>query len=117
METKLFVGNLAYSVTDTQLQELFKRHGSVKSAKIIADKSSGRSRGYGFVEMSSEEEARRAIEALNGTQFERRALIVSKANPQETRAPGPAQRQGFAPFARSTGNSERLVLHRHPKTK
>jgi cold-inducible RNA-binding protein len=116
METKLFVGNLAYSVTDTQLQELFERHGSVKSAKVIADKSSGRSRGYGFVEMSSEEEARRAIEALNGTQFERRALIVNKANPQETRAPGPAQRQGFVPFG-STGNSARLVLHRHPKTK
>lgn len=117
MEKRLFVGNLAYSVTDTQLQELFERHGMVKSVTIISDKTTGRSRGYGFVEMSSEDEARRAIEALNGSQIERRTLIIKEAHPRERRAPGSAQRQGFGPFARSTGNSARLVLHRHSKTK
>ena len=70
MENKVFVGNLAYSVTDMQLQELFERQGTVKSAKVICDRVTGRSRGYGFVEMSSEDEARRAIETLNRTQLE-----------------------------------------------
>jgi len=117
METKLFVGNLAYSVTDTQLQELFHRHGTVQSAKVISDKSTGRSRGYGFVEMSSEEEASRAIETLNGTQLEGRALIVNPAHPQERRTPALAARQGMVPFARPAQNSERMVLHRHRRIK
>jgi cold-inducible RNA-binding protein len=117
MENKVFIGNLAFAVTDRQLQQLFQRHGMVQSAKVIFNKSTGRSKGYGFVEMSSEDQARRAIEALNGTQLEGRTLIVNKAHPRERRAPGPAQRQGFVPFGRSTGNSVRLVLHRHPKTK
>jgi RNA recognition motif-containing protein len=93
MEKKLFVGNLAYSVTDAQLQELFERHGTVKSVTVISDKTTGRSRGYGFVEMSSEDEARRAIEALNGTQIEGRALIVNEARPQEKRAAGSERRR------------------------
>jgi len=83
METKLFVANLAYSVTDAQLQQLFERHGSVKSVRVILDKSTGRSRGYGFVEMSFEEEARKAIAALNGTPFEGRALVVDEARARE----------------------------------
>jgi RNA recognition motif-containing protein len=94
MAKRLFVGNLAYSVTDTQLQELFERHGVVESVKVISDKTTGRSRGYGFVEMSSEDEARRAIEALNGTQLEGRKLIVNEAHPQERRAAGSERRRG-----------------------
>jgi RNA recognition motif-containing protein len=117
MEKKLFVGNLAYSVTETQLQELFERQGTVKSAKVISDKSTGRSRGYGFVEMSSDEEARRAIDALNGMQFEGRTLIVNEAHPQETRLPGTPQRHGLVPFASSKGYSKKPVLHKHPKTR
>ena len=89
MAKKLFVGNLAFSVTDTKLQKLFEPRGIVKSVKVISDKTTGRSRGYGFVEMSSEDEARRAIEALNGTQLEGRTLIVNEAHPQERRAQGP----------------------------
>jgi len=116
MENKIFVGNLAYAVTETQLQQLFERQGVVKSARVICDKSTGRSRGYGFVEMSSEDEARRAIETLNGTQFEGRTLIVNLAHPQERRTPG-AARQDMVPFARPIQNSERLVLHRHRRIK
>jgi RNA recognition motif-containing protein len=107
MEKKLFVGNLAYSVTDAQLQELFERHGTVKSATVISDKITGRSRGYGFVEMSSEDEARRAIEALNGTQVEGRALVVNEARPRERRAAGPERRRGHGRFSGSTEDSDK----------
>jgi len=94
MAKRLFVGNLAYSITDTQLQKLFEPHGLIESVKIISDRSTGRSRGYGFVEMSSENEARRAIEALNGTQLEGRTLIVNEAHPQERRAAVSERRRG-----------------------
>ena len=107
MEKKLFVGNLAYSVTDTQLQKLFEPHGIVKSVKVISDKTTGRSRGYGFVEMRSEDEARRAIEALNGTQLEGRALIVNEAYLQEGRPQGSERRRGYGRFSGSTENWER----------
>ena len=93
MAKKVFVGNLAFSVTGTQLQKLFEPHGIVKSVKVISDKTTGRSRGYGFVEMSSEDEARRATEALNGTQLGGRTLIVNEAHPQERRAQGPERRR------------------------
>lgn len=91
MDTNIFVGNLAYSITDRQLQELFARQGTVRAAKVMGDRVTGHSRGYGFVEMSSTEEARSAIEALNGTEFAGRTLIVKGADPQETRAPGPRE--------------------------
>lgn len=117
MENKIFVGNLAYTVTETQLQGLFERQGAVKSARVICDKSTGRSRGYGFVEMSSEDEARRAIETLNGTQLEGRTLLVNSAHPQGRRGAGSAARQDNVPFARPIQNSERLVLHRHRRIK
>jgi RNA recognition motif-containing protein len=117
MENKIFVGNLAYTVTETQLQELFERQGAVKSARVICDKSTGRSRGYGFVEMGSEDEARRAIETLNGTQLEGRTLLVNSAHPQGRRGAGSAARQDNVPFARPIQNSERLVLHRHRRSK
>lgn len=88
MNNKLYVGGLPYSVTDGQLQELFSAHGSVESAKVIADKFTGQSRGFGFVEMSSGSEAQSAISALNGTQYEGRSLVVNEAKPQTNRNGG-----------------------------
>jgi RNA recognition motif-containing protein len=85
---KLYVGNLPYSVRESQLQDLFSRHGSVQSVRIITDKFSGRSKGFGFVEMGSSEEAERATAALNGSEFEGRSLVVSEARPQEPREQG-----------------------------
>jgi RNA recognition motif-containing protein len=87
MGAKLYVGNLSYSVTEERLQQHFAQHGSVVSARIITDKFSGRSKGFGFVEMSSDEEAQRATNALNGTEFEGRNIVVSEARPQQPRAP------------------------------
>jgi len=84
---KLYVGNLSYSVSEEKLQELFSRHGSVASARVITDKFSGRSKGFGFIEMASDEEAERATAALNGTEFEGRSIVVSEARPQEPRSP------------------------------
>src|SRR5215217_7548357 len=88
MGSKIYVGGLPYSATDQQLQELFSPHGSVASAKVITDKFTGQSRGFGFVEMSSGEEASKAIAALNGTQMDGRTLTVNEANPQEPRFGG-----------------------------
>ena len=88
MNNKLYVGGLSYSVTDGQLQELFSAPGSVESAKVIADKFTGQSRGFGFVEMGSGSEAQAAISALNGTQYEGRSLVVNEAKPQASRNGG-----------------------------
>ena len=97
MGTKLYVGNLSYSVTEEKLQEHFSRHGSVVSARIITDKFSGRSKGFGFVEFGSGEEAERAIAALNGTEFEGRTIVVSEARPQEPRPPRSGEGGGGGP--------------------
>jgi cold-inducible RNA-binding protein len=86
MGAKLYVGNIPFSVTEEKLKELFSRHGSVTSVRIISDKLSGRSRGFGFVEMGSGQEAERALAALNGNDFEGRALVVSEARPEPSRA-------------------------------
>ncbi len=85
MGAKLYVGNLPYSVTEDRLQEHFAQHGSVVSARIITDKFTGKSKGFGFVEMSSDAEAERAATALNGTDFEGRNIVVSEARPQQPR--------------------------------
>jgi RNA recognition motif-containing protein len=85
MGSKLYVGGLPYSVTEGRLQELFSAHGTVESANVIADKFTGQSRGFGFVEMSSGSEAQSAISALNGTQLEGRTLTVNEAKPMEKR--------------------------------
>jgi cold-inducible RNA-binding protein len=97
MGAKLYVGNLPYSVTEESLQRHFAQHGSVVSARIITDKFSGRSKGFGFVEMSSDEDAERATAALNGTDFEGRNIVVSEARPQEPRAPGTGPAGGGRP--------------------
>ena len=85
MGAKLYVGNLPYSVTEERLQQHFAQHGSVVSARIITDKFTGRSKGFGFVEMNSDQEAERAATALNGTDFEGRNIVVSEARPQQPR--------------------------------
>ena len=88
MGNKVYVGGLPFSVTEGQLQELFAAHGSVESARVISDKFTGQSRGFGFVEMSSSAEAQKAIEALNGTQLEGRTLNVNEAKPMTNRNTG-----------------------------
>src|SRR4249920_2552380 len=85
MGSKLYVGGLPYSVTEGRLTELFSAHGTVDSANVIADKFTGQSRGFGFVEMSSSSEAQAAIQSLNGTQFEGRSLTVNEAKPMAKR--------------------------------
>lgn len=85
MAKRLFVGNLPYTTTDDQLKELFSQAGTVESANVVTDKFSGRSRGFGFVEMSSDEEAQKAVEQLNSTQMEGRSIVVNEARPREER--------------------------------
>ena len=94
MSSKLYVGGLPYATTEGQLQEIFAAHGTVESAKVIADKLTGQSRGFGFVEMSSGGEAQKAIQALNGTQLEGRTLVVNEARPQERRDGGGRDNRG-----------------------
>jgi cold-inducible RNA-binding protein len=79
---KLYVGGLPYSISDRQLEELFSQHGTVESARVIIDRMSGRSRGFGFVEMSSQEEAQAAVQNLNGSDLEGRSLTVNEARPR-----------------------------------
>lgn len=88
MSAKLFVGNLSYQATEEDLRELFQQAGTVESVRIITDQFTGRPRGFGFVEMSTKEEAERAIELLNGRLFRDRNLVVNEARPQPNRTPG-----------------------------
>jgi len=82
---KIYVGNLPFSIDDAGLEEVFKPYGTVASAKVITDRDTGRSRGFGFVEMEEDEEAQKAIEALNGSEVGGRPLTVNKARPQKKR--------------------------------
>jgi RNA recognition motif-containing protein len=82
MSTNLFVGNLAFSTTDSELETLFSGHGQVSSAQVITDRDSGRSRGFGFVEMASAEEAQQAINALDGRSVDGRQIKVNIAKPR-----------------------------------
>jgi RNA recognition motif-containing protein len=97
MGNKLYVGNLAYSVRDDSLQEAFAQFGSVTSAKVMMDRDTGRSKGFGFVEMGSDAEAQAAINGMNGQALEGRAIVVNEARPREDR-PG-----GFGGGGRSGG--------------
>lgn len=83
MKNNLFIGSLAYEVTDAQLEEHFQKIGKVLSAKVIIDRASGQGKGFGFVEMSTEEEARKAIQELNGSVLSGRAIVVKEAKPRE----------------------------------
>ncbi len=88
MGKKLYVGNLPFSMSGSDLEQLFSQHGSVTSAQVISDRETGRSKGFGFVEMSSDSEAQAAMDALNGQQHEGRALTVNEARPRENRGGG-----------------------------
>ena len=87
MGNKLYVGNLPYSFRDEDLQQAFAAHGSVSSAKVMMERDTGRSKGFGFVEMGSDAEAQTAINAMNGQQFGGRGLVVNEARPMEPRPP------------------------------
>ena len=88
MGKKLYVGNLSYEVDSSELEQLFSQHGQVVSAQIINDRDTGRSKGFGFVEMGSDDEAQAAIAALNGQEHGGRALTVNEARPREDRGGG-----------------------------
>jgi len=100
MSNKIYIGGLPFSTTEGQLEEAFSAHGTVESARVITDKLTGRSRGFGFVEMSSGGEAQKAIDGLNGTQLEGRTLTVNEAKPQE-------KRSGFGDDRRDGGGRNR----------
>jgi RNA recognition motif-containing protein len=91
---KLYVGNLAYSMTDTDLQNLFEQYGAVQSAQIIMDRDTGRSKGFGFVEMSTTEEGQAAIQALHDQEINGRKLTVNEARPREDRGGGGGRGRG-----------------------
>ncbi|HEY4506734.1 MAG TPA: RNA-binding protein [Candidatus Paceibacterota bacterium] len=95
MATKLYVGSLPYSTTDDQLKEHFSKAGNVVSASVIIDKMSGRSKGFGFVEMSTDEEAQKAVEMFNGQDMDGRAIVVNEARPMQPRAPRTGGGGGF----------------------
>ena len=88
MGSKLYVGNLSYDVDSSALEALFTPHGTVQSAEVITDRETGRSKGFGFVQMGNDSEAQAAISALNGQQVEGRALTVNEAKPREERSGG-----------------------------
>lgn len=104
MGSKLYVGGLPYSATESQLTTIFAEHGTVESARVIADKFTGQSRGFGFVEMSTAEEAKAAITALNGSQMDGRSLTVNEAKPMEPRSGGGG---GGSRFGSGGGNRSR----------
>ena len=88
MSTKLYVGNLSFNTTENDLQDAFSAHGTVTETNLMVDRMSGRPRGFAFVTMASEEEAQKAIQAMNGATVDGRALTVNIARPREERAPG-----------------------------
>lgn len=92
MGRKLYVGNLSYQTTSSELEQLFSSHGTVQSAEVINDRTTGRSKGFGFVEMGSDQEAEAAISALNGKTHGERALTVNEAKPRENRGGGGGRR-------------------------
>ena len=95
MGKKLYVGNLSYSIRDNDLQQAFGEYGTVASAKVMMERDTDRSKGFGFVEMGTEAEALAAIEGMNGQALDGRALTVNEARPMEPRAPGGGGRGGY----------------------
>ncbi len=94
MGSKLYVGNLSYGMTEDSLAQVFAECGNVVSARIITDRETGRSKGFGFVEMGSDDEAQKAVSALNGKQIDGRPITVNEARPQEPRSGGGGDRRG-----------------------
>lgn len=110
MGRRIYVGNLSYSVGKQELQQFFGAHGTVVSAQVITDRDTGRSKGFGFVEMSSDQEAQAAIAALNGRKFEGRSITVNEARPQEGRNGGFAggiRRSAYGLRAMGNGGGQR----------
>jgi cold-inducible RNA-binding protein len=107
MGKKLYVGNLPFSATDKILSDTFSQFGTVESAKIIMDRDTGRSKGFGFVEMSSDSEAQAAIGKLNGADYEGRAMTVNEARPMEPRSDRGGGGGGFGGGGRSGGGGGR----------
>lgn len=103
MAKRLYVGGLSYDTTDDGLRAAFAQAGTVESAAVITDRMSGRSKGFGFVEMGSEEEAQKAIETLNGTELDGRSITVNEARPQESRP----RQDGFRGGGRGFGGERR----------
>lgn len=95
MGTRIYVGGLPYSADESRLSDLFARHGSVASVRVITDRATGKSRGFGFVEMANDQEAEAAISALNGTEMDGRTLTVNEARPQEPRFMGDRSGRGL----------------------
>ncbi len=95
MAKKLYVGNLSYATSDSELQQMFEQFGTVQSAQIIMDRDSGRSKGFGFVEMGNDQEAQAAITGLNGKEVGGRSLTVNEARPREDRGGGGGGRGGY----------------------
>ncbi len=89
MAKKLYVGNLPYGISSSDLEQIFQDHGTVESAQVIMDRDTGRSKGFGFVEMRNDQEAQAAIQALNGQDFNGRPLTVNEARPREDRGGAP----------------------------
>ena len=106
MAKKLFVGNLPHAVTDSQLKNLFEEHGAVASARVIMDRDSGRSKGFGFVEYDDDAAAQSAIRAMNGKEVDGRPLTVNEARPRENTG-GPRSGGSRPPRGNSNGNSNR----------
>jgi len=104
---KLYVGNLAYSVRDESLQQAFSQFGSVNSAKVMMDRDTGRSKGFGFVEMGSDAEAQAAINGMNGQPLEGRAVVVNEARPREERPGGFGGRGGGGGYGGGGGGGGR----------
>ncbi len=94
MNTKLFVGNISFNTTENDLQDAFSAHGTVTEANLMVDRMSGRPRGFGFVTMATEEEAQKAIQAMNGASLDGRNLTVNLARPREERSGGGGDRGG-----------------------
>ena len=103
MGSKLYVGNLSYETTSSDLQTLFEPHGAVSSAEVIQDRETGRSKGFGFVQMGTDEEAQKAISALSGQEHAGRALTVNEAKPREERSGGGGGGGSYSGGGRSGG--------------
>lgn len=107
MGKKLYVGNLTYAITNADLEQLFGAHGTVESAQVIIERDTGRSKGFGFVEMASDAEAQAAIAALNGKEFEGRALTVNEARPKTEGGGGGGGRGGRGGYGGGGGGGGR----------
>ena len=105
MGKKLYVGGLSYDTTEETLRQTFAQAGTVETVKVIVDRDSGRSKGFGFVEMATDEEAAKAIETLNGKELDGRSLTVNEAKPMEPRGPRPGGGGGFNRDRNRGGNS------------